>query len=219
MGTVTLTSLLSRVRERADMVGSSFISDARLTDWINEGNQKLHGMLVEALGEDYVSSSQAFTTVANQTDYNLPASFYKLQGVDLEQHGVMRALRRYERSERNAFRELHVNTIPRYAVVGNVLRLYPVPEAGLTGAIIYAPEATLLSTGTDSVSYPNGWEKYVVIDAAIQALMKEESSVTALVAERERIEREIRDAKETRDMATPKRVTDVWIADLDYEAW
>lgn len=214
MGTVTLTTLRTRVRERADMVGSSFVADSAtgLDAWINEANQKLHGMLVEALGEDYVSSSQSFTTVADQSDYNLPSGFYKLQGVDLERHGVMCALRRYERPERNSFRELGTSALPRYAIVGSVLRLYPTPTAGLTGAIIYAPEATTLVNGADTVSYPNGWERYIVIDAAIQALMKEESSVRDLVAERERIEREIRDAKETRDMATPKRVTDVWLA-------
>ena len=55
------------------------------------------------------------------------------------------------------------------------------------------------------------------LDAAIQALLKEESSVTALVAERERIEREIRDAKEARDMATPKRTVDLMLTDIDLD--
>jgi hypothetical protein len=101
--------------------------------------------------------------------------------------------------------------------VGSNLRLYPVPNAGLAGTILYAPEATVLVGGSDSVSYPNGWEKYIVIDAAIQALLKEESSVTALVAERERIEREIRDAKEARDMASPKRTVDLMLTDIDLD--
>lgn len=216
MGTVTLTVLRTRVRERADMVGSSFVADAAtgLDAWINEAHQRLHGMLVDALGEEYVSSTSAFTT-SSSSDYPLPSGFYKLFGVDLEYHGIMRSLTRYERPERNVFRELRPEALPRYSLVGSNLRLYPVPAAGLTGSILYAPEATVLVGGSDSVTYPNGWEKFIVIDAAIQALLKEESSVTALVAERERIEREIRDAKEARDMATPKRVVDVTLTDLD----
>lgn len=216
MATVTLDKLRTRARERADMVGSSFVADAAtgLDAWINEAHQRLHGMLVDALGEEYISSTSAFTT-SSSSDYPLPSGFYKLFGVDLEYHGIMRSLTRYERPERNVFREMRPEALPRYAIVGSNLRLYPVPAAGLTGSILYAPEATVLVGGSDSVTYPNGWEKFIVIDAAIQALLKEESSVTALVAERERIEREIRDAKEARDMATPKRVVDVTLTDLD----
>lgn len=217
MATVTLTTLSTRVRERADMVGSSFVADSStgLYAWINEANQKLHGMLVEALGEEYVSSSSSFTTVADQSDYALPSGFYKLLGVDLNYHGVVRSLKRYERGERNLYRELHPETLPRYALVGNNLRLYPAPSGGLTGSILYAPEATVLAVGADTVNYPNGWERFIVLDAAIQALIKEESSVTALINEREAVVREIRDAKEARDMATPKYVTDASVNDLD----
>lgn len=221
MATVTLTTLVARVRERADMVGSSFIADSAtgLFAFINEANQKLHGMLVDALGEEYVSSSQAFTTIADQSDYALPSGFYKLYGVDLDYHGLMRSLRQYNRMERNLYRELHPEFLPRYLLVGGNLRLYPAPAAGLTGAILYAPEATVLTTGTDTVSYPNGWERFIVIDAAIQALAKEESSVSTLVAERDSIIREIESTKEMRDLATPKQVVDVTVLDTNAYDW
>ena len=78
----------------------------------------------------------------------------------------------------------------------------------------YSPSELKVNAG-DTVTYPNGWEKYIVVDAAIQALLKEESDTRALMAERERIEKEIREAKEARDMATPKRVVDVMMTDLD----
>ena len=198
------------------MTGSSFVADAAtgLDAWINEAHQKLHGMLVDALGEEYVSSTSSFTTSAT-SDYALPSGFYKLFGVDLEYHGIMRALTRYERPERNAYREIRPEALPRYSLVGSNLRLYPIPTAGLAGTILYAPEATVLVNAGDTVTYPNGWEKYIVVDAAIQALLKEESDTRALMAERERIEKEIREAKEARDMATPKRVVDVMMTDLD----
>ena len=217
MAAVTLTTLRTRVRERADMVGSSFVADTAtgLDAWINEANQKLHGMLVDALGEEYISSLSTTTTVAAQSDYTLPTGFYKLYGVDLSYHGVMRALSRYERAERNAFREINAEALPRYSLVGGNLRLYPAPTGGLTLNILYAPEATTLTAGGDSVNYPNGWERFIVIDAAIQALLKEESDVSALAAERASIIREIEQTKESRDLANPKHVVDTSLIDLD----
>ena len=136
-------------------------------------------------------------------------------GADDHVADLMRSLTRYERPERNAYREIRPEALPRYSLVGSNLRLYPIPTAGLAGTILYAPEATVLVNAGDSVTYPNGWEKYIVVDAAIQALLKEESDTRALMAERERIEKEIREAKEARDMATPKRVVDVMMTDLD----
>lgn len=203
------------------MVGSNFVAntDSSIHAWANEANQKLHGMLVDALGEEYVSSSQAFTTVANQSDYALPAAFYKLYGVDLDYHGQIRSLRQYNRAERNLYRELHPEFTPRYSLVGSNLRLYPVPPAGLSGAILYAPEATILNVGVDTVTYPNGWERFIVIDTAIQMLLKEESSVTALSAERASIIKEIESTKEARDLATPRQVVDTSTLDTNVEEW
>jgi hypothetical protein len=190
-----------------------------LDAWINEANQKLHGMLVDALGEEYVSSSASFTTIANTSDYAVPASFYKLYGVDLDYHGVMRSLKQYTRAERNTYRELHPEFLPRYSLVGTNIRLYPIPTAGLTGAILYAPEATTLVNSGDTVNYPNGWQRFIVIDAAIQALAKEESDVRTLVAERAAIIKEIEQTKEQRDLATPKRVVDLEVAESFIEDW
>lgn len=216
MASVTLTTLRTRVRERADMVGSSFVADSAtgLDAWINEANQKLHGMLVEALGEEYVSSTSNFNTAG--TDITLPTGFFKLYGVDLEYHGLRRTLMPYTRNERNLYREAN-NSVPRYALIGSAIRLYPVPESGLSGTILYAPEATVLSGASDAVNYPNGWERFIVLDAAIQALLKEESDVRGLMAERNAVVTEIEQAKENRDLAMPKRVTDM--AYLDPEFW
>lgn len=223
MASVTLTVLRTRTRERADMVGSSFVADSAtgLDAWINEANQKLHQMLVDALGEGYVSSSGAFTTVAGQSDYGLPVGFYKLYGVDLTIGGTIYDLEQYMRQERNVYR--NTNTagwyVPRYSLVGSNLRLYPTPAGALSGTIYYAPEATVLVNTTDAVNYPNGWERFIVIDAAIQALNKEESSTSALVAERASIIKEIESTKEQRDLSTPKRIVDVKLADYNADLY
>ena len=209
--TPTLAQLTLRARERADMVGSSFITDANFYIWITEAHQKLHGLLVDALGEQYMYELASFTTSLGQIDFAVPCCFYKLYGVDMEINGEIVPLKPFTLAERNRYRNLDGNSseAPMYSLSGNNIKLYPVPPAGLSGEIMYAPEATRLTLSTDQVSYPNGWERFIVIDAAIQALLKEESSVTALSAERELILQEIRDAKEQRDLANPMKVVDV----------
>ena len=209
---VTLADLTTRVRERADMVGSSFVSDSTIYVWITEAHQKLHGMLVDALGEEYKYEIASFVTATGQIDFAVPCCFYKLYGVDMEINGEVVALKPFNRAERNRYRNLDGSSsiAPMYSLSGNNLKLFPVPPAGLSGEVIYAPEATRLTLATDEVAYPNGWERFIVIDAAIQVLLKEESSVTALVAERDLIIREIKEAKENRDLANPKRVVDVF---------
>lgn len=216
--TVSLAQLIARVRERIDMVGSSFVSDSSLTDWINEAHQKLHGMCVDALGEEYVYSVASFTTAAGQMNFAITCCFYKLYGVDLEMNGRIVTLQPFTRLERNTYRNLSGNSSlpPRYRLTGGFVKLFPIPPDGLVGEVIYAPEATLLSLTTDTIKYPNGWERYIVVDAAIQALIKEESDVSALAAERELIVREIRETKELRDLAHPHQVTDVNMIDYDW---
>lgn len=214
---ITAGECATRARERADMVGSAFISDARLYEMLTESHQKLHGMLVDALGEEYSFELASFTTVSGQADVAIPCSFFKLYGVDLEIGGRIVALKPFNRAERNLYRNANSNSSvpPMYRLSGGNVTLYPIPPDGLSGQILYAPGASLLTLSTDVVSYPNGWERFIVIDTAIQMLIKEESSVTQLVAERDRIIKEIEMTKETRDLAAPKQVVDVFRPDWD----
>ena len=209
------------------MVGSSFVADAAtgLYAWINEAHQKLHGKLVDAMGEEYISKAQALTTIVGTSDYAVPSDFFKLYGVELNSGIYVVPLLPYMRAERDYYRNSNRATfrrsgwdLPHYALIGSNLRLYPIPQQIFTGSILYAPEAVVLTAGTDAVNYPNGWERFIVLDAAIQALAKEESSVTQLVNEREEVVKEIELAKEQRDLANPKRVRDVTNRD-SYEVW
>ena len=220
MASVTLTTLRSRVRERADMVGSSFVADAAtgLDAWINEAHQKLHGMLVDALGEEYVESINNITTDGSDS-YDLPADFYKLYAVGIIVGDRVRKMYPFSRGEQYRFLGGPDAQIPRYKVTNRELRLAPNTASGQVLYVSYAPNATTLSVSGDTVDYPNGWERFIVIDAAIQALMKEESSVTTLIAERDRIIQEIEATKEQRDLANPQKVVDVFRADCPVDEY
>ena len=63
-----------------------------------------------------------------------------------------------------------------------------------------------LNSTFDGVS---GWEEYIVIDAAIKCLQKEESDVSVLMSQKSAIAKRIEAAAENRDAGEPSKVTDV----------
>ena len=227
MAAVTLTTLRARARERADQPVAGFVADSAtgLDAWINEGVQKLHEMLVKAYGEQFLETSAVLTTVAGTTDYNLPTDMLVFYGAELVIGGITMVLRPYN----NAERALHVNRLtyagqlPRYKLVGmatGVIRLLPAPAAVYTGKILYAPSATLLVNASDSVNYPNGWERYVVNYAAIQMMLKEESDARPLQAILKEQEQELAEIAQRRNADQPHSIVDLDMLDnespLDY---
>lgn len=236
MAAVSLTTLRARARERADMTGSAFVADGAtsLDNWLNEGAHRLHALLAEKFGNDYIVKSAAFPTAAGTSSYSLTTyapDLFKLLGVDLTVGTRPVDLKKFNFKERNAYRAAtsaaYGAGLPRYHLEGAVLRLYPAPNAVYSGTIWYIPMLqvlqggsgstyiNLLTSATDTVDFPNGWEAWIEIHAAIQARIKEESDIRELVQEREKLEAEIEKAAENRDAGTPMSAVDVELADAD----
>ena len=233
MAAVTLAKLRARARELADAVGSTAVSDTAdsVDAWINEGAQKLHDKLVQAYAEDYVEKTAALTTVANQTDYALPADFYQLLGVGLPFSSQMKPLKRYNRAERYAFKNQPVTlsrfNIPRYKLSAGVIRLLPAPSAVLVGEIVYSPVLqvtkgdasiiNLLVDATDSVNFPNGWERYVNIYTALKIKTKQEEDTAALAMQLKAEDDALAVLIDNRDASEPVSAVDLDQADYDPE--
>lgn len=216
MSAVTLATLESQVRIAADILSNSFITQAEIYAYVNEGVQSLHNFLVEALQDEYVFSSYSTSTVAGATEYDLPSDFYKLYTVDLIEGGTYRTLLPFQAAERNRLREAR-GSVPRYRVLGTKLQLLPEPPSGATLTITYAPEAVALALSGDSVRFPSGWHRFVVFYAARRALLRQEKDVSALDKLLSEVQSEIAVQRETRDMAAPQSAVDVEnIVDFDY---
>jgi hypothetical protein len=217
MAAVSLTTLRARARARADMPVAGFVADSatELDAWINEGVQKLTEMLIKAYGEEFIEAESAFNTVAGTTDYNLPVDLVALYGVDMTIGGVGFSLMPYPRTERNLYKNVLQGTWkmrPRYKMIGmgpGVLRLLPAPDAAYACKILYAPSAPLLVNVGDTVNFPNGWERYVVVYAAIQCLAKEESATAELRTERAAMEKELAEIAIRRNADQPHQAVDV----------
>lgn len=216
MSAISLATLRRLVRERADMVDSDFIADdsTGLDRWINEGCAILHEKLVTAYGDEYIESALDFAVTTGQEDQTLAVRAMKLYEVDYRSGsgtGPTRTLLRYSRGNRNSHRNTIDGELPAYKLSGpTTLRLLPAPSSAGRIYIKYAPEFTDLSADSDTVNFPNKWEKYVVVYAAIQALEKEESPTAALEAKLEKWDRDLKEIAENRDLNQPLQTVDVY---------
>lgn len=213
---VTLQYLKEQSRLRADKVGSGFIQNNELTAYINSSACELYDLLVGAYGNDYYLQSHTFATEANISNYDLPDDFYKMIGLDYL-IGPMEALtlRPYQFNERNRYRQgTYWNAItgaagPRYKVNPSTLSFLPIPDGAYNMELWYIPACPQLVNDDDGFDGINGWEEFIIVDAAIKMLQKEESDTSLLEKQKMHLVVRINAMAENRDAGQSFRVTDV----------
>lgn len=222
--TVTLLSMRNQARQRADMENSTFVSDSELTGYINSSIKDLYDRLQNA-GEFYNLSSSNISIVGNTDTYSLPSDFYKLQGVDLvvDALGNGVTLKPFQFSQRNSYLFTPTWNVVglsylRYMLQGDSIKFVPMPSGATTAKVWYTKAFTNLSGDADTFDGINGWEEFVIIDAAMKMAIKEESDISALMAQRQIIEARIDEMKLTRDMSTGGRINDV-SKTMPWEFW
>jgi hypothetical protein len=78
----------------------------------------------------------------------------------------------------------------------------------------------LIQAWNDSVTFDgiSGWEEYVIVDAAIKAMLKEESDASALMAQKQALLKRLEDMAANRDANQPITVSDTQGADFS-DGW
>ena len=229
--TLTLANLITAVRRRADMVGSTFVSDAEVVDYINVAMAELHDILVTKFEDYYVKNSSE----TSGGDYNLPTDnpgtlptdFYKALGVDLTVGGVTYRLKPYSFQERTTYNSPGIiaatitNTM--YHIQGNKIKFIPDPTVSGTARLHYVPEAARFDASATTTKivdkFPqvaSGYDEYVVIDAAIKCLQKEESDVQVLLVQKQQQLQRIEQAAGKRDAGESYAITDVSVGTTSY---
>ena len=231
-GVVTLQNIRDTVRQRADMVNSSFVTDAELNGYIAASLYELYDLLVQKFGDSYYAAGPyQFTTDGVLDQYDLPdgtstyklpdgtttaPAFYKLTGVDLKISGdSWITLRPFVFAERNRWsipnsQTAYGVTNLRYRVLGSHLWFTPRPSGGQTLRIWYTPRLAAPTADGDTIDGVSGWEEYVVADACIKALSKEESDPSVFMAQKQALLQRIEAAAENRDAGSPQTVSDVY---------
>ena len=222
---ITLTDLILQSRQRADKVGSGFILDTELTSYINASISELYDLLVSAYGNDYFLNNYTFTTDNVNVTYALPADFYKMVGIDLYINASrFITLKPFMWNERGRYQDgsnwaaLIAIQGPKYHLMGNSIMFQPTPPGAFNMKLWYVPSSPKLSIGSDTLDGIDGWEEFVIIDAASKMLEKEESDTSVLEMRKKSIIQRINLMAENRDEGFSFRVNDVqrmWNEDLE----
>lgn len=227
---VTLANLRDEVRRRADMEGSTFVTDAEVNSYINRSGGALHDILVTVY-EDYFVTSLQFSMpyvpvsgppLTDTAAYPLPTDFLKMRGLDYQvESNCWSTVPKFNFAERNRWQRRPSRWLDdrfrAYQMTGSYLRILPEDSNSGTYRLWYVPSYTALASDGDAVSQwveNNGWTEYIIVDAAIKCLQKEESDCSLLMAQRQQLEDRIRASAVNRDAGAPDRIAETR-TDLD----
>lgn len=217
--TITLAQIKTHVLQRADMVNSNFISnsgtDSELNYFVNKSIEELYDELVSRF-EDYYVDSLQFTIASGDDGYNVPANVvYKLRGLDFKIGGDWVTIHRYTFEERNRGnrqinRAMLGLTNIKYRWVGNRIKIIPADQAPGEYQLWYIPRIIDLVNDADTLQADlEQWVDYVIVDAAIKCMQKEESDVSVLAMQKAALMQRIDSMAANRDAGSAEVVTDV----------
>lgn len=215
--TFTLPGLRTQVRQRADMQSTAaqgFVTDSELNTYINQSWAELYELITTNEGQEYFMNQAGIVTGGNVDTYDLPTDFWRIKGVDMVLSASQSVtIQPFMFIERNLYKAAYAGGWTagydmRYRIVGGArIKFIPTPLENINVTIWYVPNPPVLGE-TDSVDGYAGWEEYIVVDAAIKCLQKEESDVSILMARKQELAQRIMAASPFRDAGASERVTD-----------
>lgn len=223
-GEMTLGALRLYAQQKADRVGSQFITLPEWNTYINQSYFALYDLLIQKYGNEYYVAEPLQVTTDGSGNIDLPngynhaaaPAFYKLLGLDLGLNSGNNAwitLKKFMFIQRNnyIYPQITANGLGiagfRYRMIGNKINCIPTPSAGQILRIWYIPRMTSLLSDQDLVDGVSGWTEWIALNAAIMALTKEESDTQALLLEREKVEKRIEAVSENRDAGEPEVIS------------
>jgi hypothetical protein len=218
--TQTLATMRTRVRRRADMENSNFVSDAELDQYINDSLSELYDLFVVEY-EDYVVQ-KLDTTISGEKEYDIVTdfgidNFMKILGIDLNTGSQKINMQRFMFAERNNIEGAAISLTPfgnniQYSVLGNTIKF--TNDNGANDITIWFVPSFVPMLESDFVDdvapfLAPGWEEFAVLDSAIKCLQKEESDTIQLERDKSILTKRIRSIAMNRDAGAPSRVVDV----------
>lgn len=228
----SLGQLRLMAQQRADRVNSNFVTLPEWNSYINQSRFELYDLLVTLYEDYYVSQPITFQTDGTTQQYALPdgvrtfkdangnpivaKAFYKLMGVDcgLTMSGdAWVSIGKFDFIQRNRFIYPNLTSTflgvfnMSYRLVGNTLMFIPTPSASQFIRLWYIPKLDQLLKDTDIDDSISGWDEYIIVDAAIKALQKEESDVSALMLQKAALIKRIEDSAMNRDVGQPDTIS------------
>lgn len=180
--TQTLLEMRDRAKVRADFddaASAGFMTDAKWTEFINQGCQKVYHLLVKARGHEFYVTQDDFNTVAGTSEYAMPSDHFLTLSLHVaaSSGSSWRRVKGWQESDLgrlwSATRGTHSDVYGRVQATNVVL--LPTPTQVFRVRHRYVPTFTKLTADGDTFDGVNGWEEMVVLHAAMAALKKEGS--------------------------------------------
>jgi len=244
-GEDSLGSLRLQAQQRADRVGSNFVTLPEWNSYINKAAFELYDLLITTY-EDYFiappisfvsdgatylyplpNGSNTFTSATGSTVTPLP--FYKLSGVDLAVQNANNAyvtVNKFNFADRNRF--LYPNSASsiygvfnlQYRVIGSNIEFIPTPSGGQIIRLWYIPRLTELLQDTDTTSVGiSGWTEYIIVKAAMYALQKEEADTSNFQNQIAALTSRIESSASNRDNGQPDTISNTQVNRMGTGGW
>lgn len=212
---------------KADKLNSEFLTTDEWNFNINQSSFRLYDLLVTKFGDNYFSAppiqiptnGTQFYPLPNGQNYSGAPALFKLSGVDAginASNNQWFTLPRYNFIDRNKYATLQLaGTVQSiyglsYIVMGSNIEIIPLPTTAQILQLRYVPIMQQMLLDTDMLPFSlSGWSELVIVDAAIKALVKEESydQAAVLVQERSMILDRIQETAANRDVGQPNTVS------------
>lgn len=203
--------MLLDVRQRTNQENSTFVTDSELAEYLNQELAELWARLVQGEGQPHYRSSSTIAVTAGTALYNLPADFWRVQGVEATINGITGGLHPFMAQEHGWLR----NAGPwgpfspvRYRVQGAQIEFLPSTQS-FTATLYYSPVQPRLSAPTDTFDGFAGYEMAAIYGVCATVAAKEESDPAFHLGQKDRIYRHIDALAAQRDASHPERVQDV----------
>lgn len=211
----TLTELILLVRRKADIENAGYhVSDDEITDYINSAIAMLWSLLIDGTDGTFFAKVSPDLVKIGDNAYRLPDDFFKLVEVSIDWNNRYFPVTQADPQEYGILlkRPFVGRYYSRYFFQFNEkqgwFELFVFPAPTNTGDLLvrYVPGAQVLSLGTDELKLPSNWYEWVVFDAAIQCMIKEESDPSVLIMEREKREQRLKDDIRSMTPATAQTI-------------
>ncbi len=223
-GQMSLGEIRLHAQQRSDMIGSNFVTTPEWNYYINQSYYELYDLLITTYEDYFVAPVLQFTTTGSQSyalpngqNYSNAPAFYKMYGMDIgvvPNANAFATLKKFDFIQRNRYVFPQITSTPlgifnmEYRVVGGNIMFIPQPSAGQVMGVWYYPRLTTLLQDTDIMDGISGWTEYVIVDAAIKALRKEESDTQELMNEKIMLKQRIEESATNRDAGQPDTISD-----------
>jgi hypothetical protein len=187
---ISLTNMITNVRQRCDMPNGTFVTDAEITHYINDEIHTLYSKMVNVDdGSLFGTVAPTMSTVGDNA-YACPSDFMRLIDVNIYTGSQWVPANQadpqsyYQLLDDTYTGDYDTNYFLRRNNAQDRYELFIFPAKAVANVgVRYIPEMEALSIGSDTLKWPSNWHLVPIVGAAIKCLVKEESDPSGLMFE------------------------------------